>query len=250
MRAAVATLEDKRAYVLAENIKDKKVAQKLVTYILDRQESAVITPGAREQRIATFGNLQRGTPAGEVVRLVMQFKNFPLTIGTKVIGRAMYGKGKPDVPAMVYLMLMSGTFGYLAGAMKDMVKGKTPKDPLKLETIYASLAQGGGLGIMGDLLLSDASGFGRSATSILSGPTFGKVDEIFKIYSAGIRGGGSKRSAAMFAVNSIPFNNLFYARAALDQLILLQMQEELNPGYLRRRQQEDARTYGQKPLFK
>jgi len=250
MRAGVMKLEDGRAYVLSENIKDKKVAQKLVTYILDRQESAVITPGAREQRLATFGNLQRGTPAGEAVRLLMQFKNFPLTIGTKVFGRAVYGKGKLDVPAMAYLMLMSGTFGYLAGAMKDMVKGKTPKDPMKLETVYASLAQGGGLGIMGDLLLSDASGFGRSASSIMAGPTLGKVDEIFKIYAAGIRGGGSKRQAVMTAVNSIPFNNLFYTRAALDQLILLQMQEELNPGYLRRTQRNAEKTYGQKPLFK
>jgi len=250
MRAGVTKLEDGRAYVLGEMIKDKKVAQKLVTYILDRQESAVITPGAREQRLATFGNTKRGTASGEFFRLVMQFKNFPLTIGTKVIGRAVYGKGKLDVPAMAYLMLMSGTFGYLAGAMKDMVKGKTPKDPLKLETVYASMAQGGGLGIMGDLLLSDASGFGRSASSIMAGPTLGKVDEIFKIYSAGIRGGGSKRSAAMFAINSIPFNNLFYTRAALDQLILLQMQEELNPGYLRRTQRNAEKTYGQKPLFK
>lgn len=250
MRAGVTTLEDGRAYVLGEKIADKKVAQKLVTYILDRQESAVITPGAREARIATFGNLQRGTAAGETVRLIMQFKNFPLTIGTKVIGRAVYGKGKLDVPAMAYLMLMSGVFGYLSGAMKDIVRGKTPKDPLKLETIYASLAQGGGLGIMGDLLLSDASGFGRSASSIMAGPTLGKVDELFKIYSAGIRGGGSKRQAVMTGINSIPFNNLFYTRAALDQLILLQMQEELNPGYLRRTQRNAEKTYGQKPLFK
>jgi hypothetical protein len=250
MRASVTKLEDGRDYILSDAIKDKKVAQKLVTYILDRQESAVITPGAREQRLATFGNTQRGTPSGEFFRLVMQFKNFPITIGTKVVGRAVYGKGKLDVPAMTYLMLMSGTFGYLAGAMKDMVKGKTPKDPMKLETVYASMAQGGGLGIMGDLLLSDASGFGRSASSIMAGPTLGKVDDLFKIYAAGIRGGGSKRQAAMFAVNSIPFNNLFYTRAALDQIMLLQMQEELNPGYLRRSQRNAEKTYGQKPLFK
>lgn len=249
MRSSVTKLEDGREYVLGEMIKDKKVAQKLVAYILDRQESAVITPGAREQRISTFGNLQRGTAAGEAARLIMQFKNFPLTIGTKVIGRALYGKGKPDVSAMIYLMLMSGTFGYLAGAMKDIVRGKTPKDPLMKETVFASMAQGGGLGIMGDLLLSDASSFGRSATSIMAGPTLGTVDQLFKIYSAGVRGGGSRRAAAMLAVNSIPFNNLFYTRAALDQLILLQMQEELNPGYLRRVERDAQKTYGQKPLF-
>ena len=249
MRAGVTTLDDGRAYVLSENITDKKVAQKLVTYILDRQESAVITPGAREARIATFGNLQRGTPAGETVRLIMQFKNFPLTIGTKVVGRAVYGKGKLDVPAMTYLMLSTMAFGYLAGAMKDLVKGKTPKDPTKIETVYASLGQGGGLGIMGDLLFADA-GFGRSASSVLAGPTLGKFDDFFKIYAAAARGKGSKREIAMQAINSIPFNNLFYTRAALDQLILLQMQEELNPGYLRRMERNMKRTYGQELLYK
>jgi hypothetical protein len=249
MRSAVTKLEDGRDYVLSENIADKKVAQKLVTYILDRQDTAVITPGAREARIATFGNLQRGTPAGEAVRLIMQFKNFPLTIGTKVIGRAVYGKGKLDVPAMAYLALSSAAFGYAAGAMKDIVKGKTPKDPTKLETVYASLAQGGGLGIMGDLLFADA-GFGRSASSILAGPTLGKFDELFQIYSAAKTGTGSKRTLAMTAINSIPFNNLFYTRAALDQLLLLQMQEELNPGYLRRMDRNMQNTYGQERLYK
>lgn len=249
MRASVATLEDGRAYILAENIKNKKTAQKLVTYILDRQESGVISPGAREERIATFGNTQRGTVGGEVFRLVMQFKNFPITVGTKVVGRAVYGKGKLDVPAMAYLMLMTSTFGYLAGAMKDIVKGRTPKDPTKLETVYASIAQGGGLGIMGDLLFSDMAGFGRSASSVLAGPTFGRIDDLFKIYSAGARGGGSKKQLFNFALGSIPFNNLFYARAALDQILLLQIQEELNPGYLRRMERDMQKTYGQKLLF-
>jgi hypothetical protein len=150
---------------------------------------------------------------------------------------------------MAYLMLMSGVFGYTAGAMKDIVKGKTPKDPTKLETVYASLAQGGGLGIMGDLLFADA-GFGRSASSVLAGPTLGKFDDFFQIYSAAARGEGSARTIAMFGVNSIPFNNIFYTRAALDQLLLLQMQEELNPGYLRRMERNMQKTYGQEMLYK
>lgn len=249
MRAAVTKLEDGREYVLSEKITDKKVAQKLVTYILDRQESAVITPGAREQRLSTLGNLQRGTAAGEVIRIVMQFKNFPLTIGTKVIGRAMYGKGKPDIQAMVYLALGTMTFGYIAGAMKDLARGKTPKDPTKLETVYAALAQGGGLGILGDLLLQEP-GYGNSPLAVLAGPTLKTGADVIDIARAGLRGEGSKRKAAMFAVNSVPFNNLFYARTALDQLILMQMQEELNPGYLRRMNRKMKETYGQESLYK
>jgi hypothetical protein len=248
MRAGVMTLEDGRAYVLAENIKDKKVAEKLVMYILDQQQSAVITPGAREQRIATWGGLQRGTPAGEAVRLIMQFKNFPITIGTKVIGRAWYGKGKPDVGAMVYLALMTGTFGYLAGAMKDLTKGKTPKDIRKPQTIAQAFAQGGGFGLVGDLLFTEP-GFGKDPIVAMMGPTASTLGDIIDIPKAALWGKGSARMAAMFAVNSIPFNNLFYLRAALDQMFLLQMQEELNPGYLRRTENQMEKTYGQERLF-
>jgi len=249
MRASVVTMEDNRPYILADNIKNKKVAEKFVMYLLDQQESAVITPGVREQRISTFGNLQRGTAAGEFARTIMQFKNFPITIGTKVIGRAVYGKGKPDYQALAYLFLVSGTFGYLAGAMKDIIKGKTPKDPMKIETVYAAMAQGGGMGIMGDLLFQDYD-FGRSVTSTLAGPTFSRLDTVAKIYAQGARGEGTARGTAMFAINSIPFNNLFYTRAALDHMLLLQMQEELSPGYLRRMETNAKNTYGQELMFK
>lgn len=249
MRKAVISMDDGRDYLFSENIKNQKLREKVIGYFVDRANSGVITPGARERRIATFGT-QRGTPIGEATRLMMQFKSFPIAVVTKVWGRTLYGKGKLDVPAMAYLMMTTMAFGYLAGAMKDTIKGKTPKDPMKLETVYASLAQGGGLGIMGDILLNDASGFGRSATAALMGPTFGTFDDLAKIYSAGIRGEGGARQVVMTGINAIPFNNLFYTRAALDQMILLQMQEELNPGYLRRMEQNMRRTYGQELINK
>lgn len=249
MRKSAVTLDDGRDYILPDKIESEKLREKLIGYYFNRTESGVITPGARERRLTVMGT-QRGTPIGEVTRSIMQFKSFPITIATKVFGRALYGKGKMDVPAIAYLMLTSMTFGYLAGAMKDLVKGRTPKDPTKIETIYAALAQGGGLGIMGDILLNDSSGMGRSATQTLMGPSFGTFDDIAKIYSAGIRGGGSKRQAVMTGINAIPFNNIFYTRAALDHLLLLQMQEELNPGYLRRMEQNMKKTYGQELLYK
>jgi hypothetical protein len=249
LRKATVTMSDGRDYIFPEKVANEKLREKLAGYYINRTDAGIITPGARERRLSTFGT-QRGTPIGEATRLIMQFKSFPITTVTKVWGRALYGKGKLDVPAMAYLMLTTMTFGYLAGAMKDLIKGKSPKDPTKIETAYAALAQGGGLGILGDILLNDSSGVGRSATQTLAGPTFGTFDDLFKIYSAGIRGGGSKRQAVMTGINALPFNNLFYTRAALDQIILLQMQEELNPGYLRRMEQNMRKTYGQELIYK
>jgi len=248
MRQSVTMLDDGRAYILADKIADKKVAQKYVQYLVSRQDAAVLTPGAREQRILTQG-LKRGSAAGEAIRLIGQFKAFPTTMVTKVIGRSVWGKGKPDYASMVYLMMMSTAFGYLATTMKDLIKNKTPKDPAKLETWYAAMAQGGGVGIFGDLLFQDYS-FGRSFSSVVAGPTVGTADQMFKIYSEAARGEGAARQAVMTGVGLVPFNNLFYTRAALDHLILLQMQEDLSPGFMRRMESNMRSTYGQELLIK
>jgi len=43
--------------------------------------------------------------------------------------------------------------------------------------------------------------------------------------------------ALRFALGNTPFVNLFYVRLALDHLFLLQLQEAMSPGYLRRYEQ-------------
>lgn len=249
IREAATQLEDGRFYAVSENIKDQKVARKLSMFFSDRANTGVLTAGARERRLATLGT-QRGTVIGEVERLVAQFKTYPLMIFTKGWSNAVYGKGKPDVPAMVALMMSTMLYGYAATTAKDLIKNRTPKDPTKPETYFAALAQGGGLGILGDLLLTDYSVGGRDPLQVFAGPTFGAASDVIKIYSAAVRGEGTARQAVNTAISYVPFNNLFYARAALDHLILTQMQEDLNPGYLRRMEQNMNQTYGQRILFK
>lgn len=248
-RKAIQTLEDDgRAYLMPEFITDTRIKEKFTGYFLDRTNQGVITPQAREQRILSFGT-QKGTPIGEFTRLVMQFKSFPVAVVTKVWGRALYGKGKADIPAMVYLALMSTTFGYMAGMAKDTLKNRTPKDPRKLETIYASFAQGGGLGIMGDILLADA-GYGKSLTDIIAGPTASRVGDVFKVYSAAIRGDMSESQAARLGISLVPGNNLPYVAAGLNNIMQQYVYEELNPGYTRRMESNMKKAYNQEILFK
>lgn len=249
IRVATRTMDDGREYIFAEDIKDQTAKEKLIGYYIDRQSFGVLNPTAREARLTRM-NTQRGTPVGLVVDLAMQFKVFPLTVITKVWGRSLYGKEDMDIPAMAHLIVSSVVFGYIAMTAKDLLRNKTPKDPAKLETWYASLAQGGGLGILGDVLLNNGSGMGRSVSEIAAGPTFGMLDSIAKIYSAGMRGEGSARQAVSTGIGLVPFNNLFYARAALDHLLLMDMQERMSPGYMRRMENNMRNVYGQEFIFK
>jgi hypothetical protein len=53
-------------------------------------------------------------------------------------------------------MLMLSTFwGYIAMSAKDMLKGRSPRDPNKKSTLLESFSQGGGAGIYGDFLINE-----------------------------------------------------------------------------------------------
>ena len=39
--------------------------------------------------------------------------------------------------------------------IKDLLKGRSPRDPTKLKSVMAAFLQGGGLGIYGDVLFNE-----------------------------------------------------------------------------------------------
>ena len=78
-------------------------------------------------------------------------------------GRAEIGRG---IRGMSALIITSGFMGYMAMTMKDLLKGKEPRDPTKQnKTIMAAFLQGGGLGIYGDVLFKEQ----RDAGSVVAG---------------------------------------------------------------------------------
>ena len=115
--------------------------------LLDRSIYAVIEPDARVKGIMTQGTLA-GTGIGEAIRFVGQFKAFPMSVMNKVLGREMayIRKGKRlgglsteagraeigrGIRGMAALVITSGFMGYMAMTMKDLLKGKEPRDPTK-----------------------------------------------------------------------------------------------------------------------
>lgn len=249
IRGSASELSDGRLYVTTDNIADQKIAEKLQAFYLDRINHGVITGGAKERRLATLAT-QRGTIVGELTRMMMQFKQFPITAITKVWGRALHSKGKADVPAIAQLMLVMGGFGYMAGAAKDIVRGKEPKDPTKKETILAAMAQGGGWGIAGDFFFSDFNSYGRSFAETLTGPTVGTVGDVAKLISGAMRGDTEAADLAKLGLQNLPLQNLFWIKPAFDHLLLYQIQESLNEGYIKRMERRMKKDYGQEFFIK
>ncbi|MYD26662.1 MAG: hypothetical protein F4X08_12705, partial [Gemmatimonadetes bacterium] len=124
--------------------------QALRAYLVDRTETAVPTPTARERSILTQGT-QPGTPLGEALRFITQFKQFPTTVLTRPVGELAYGRG--DYGGLAALIVTGTVLGYVAMAAKEVAKGREPPDPTRWEVWPAAMLQGGALGIFGDFLL-------------------------------------------------------------------------------------------------
>jgi hypothetical protein len=238
--------QDENPSVTARKVRKYKddLETKFGTMFTDRANSAIPMPGAAEHAMMNMGT-QPGTALGEALRLFMQFKSFPISAIRKGIGREVYGygadtfkeavlKGKGDMIGLAQLIVSTTIFGYLAMAMKDLLKGRTPRDPTDPKTVAAAMAQGGGMGIYGDFIFGEFSRYGRSAVATLAGPTFGQIDDIAEIWTRLRRGEDFGANAMRLAINNTPFINLFYTRTALDYLILYQLQESVNPGFLHR----------------
>lgn len=225
-----------------EMLRDE-LESKLRSYVSDRTGYAQLETDARSRSVWTRGT-KRGTVPGEALRFVAQFKQYPTIFLQRTLGREIKGKAKGtgsdkfiDSPlygvASLFTALTVG--GYVAMTAKDLAKGRSPRDPRSLDTWMAAAVQGGGAGIYGDFLFGDMKNrFGGGAISTFAGPTAGTAEQVVDLFQRARDGDDTASTALTAALNNTPFANLFYTRIALDYMILYDVRESLNPGYMRR----------------
>ena len=126
--------------------------------LLDRSTFAVIEPDARGKAWLTGGRMA-GTGPGEAYRFFFQFKAFPFAIVQKTLSREIsflrqkgFANKARGITGLGSIFLTSALMGYLSMTIKDLIKGKSPRDPTKIKTFNSAIMQGGGLGIYGDVL--------------------------------------------------------------------------------------------------
>jgi hypothetical protein len=250
-QAAIYKAEDGTRYLLPENMKnltDAQAAQhlpknvpetetnlgrvrteletKLRTLITDQVDDAVITPGAREKIISTWGT-QAGTAGGTFARMFMHFKSFPITVATRVLQREFGGHEATALGRLranwriIEMIAFTTVGGYVSTAIKDT-------------------SRGGGLGIYGDLLMTEYDRGYNHPASVLAGPTLGTIGELVAMTSQAVRAPFDEDTSApagkqvsRLITSNTPYANLFYLKPAIDYLILHRINEYLDPGYLR-----------------
>lgn len=240
-----------------------EVVAKVLGLITDESEYAVINPDLATKLYASGGGMQRGSVRGELARSVMQFKSFPIAMISRHWRRMLDAPKVEGAPALANRTVYAGAMmasltalGAVAFQTKQIAQGKDPIDMTTPKFWMRAMAQGGGLGIVGDLLLTDPVDSGGDAAKkvmqSVAGPTAGSAMDIG--YKLGIENAyqlahGKETHAAAEAIrigrSHLPYVNLWYGKAALDHMGLHALQENLSPGYLGKMQKRAQKDWGQ-----
>lgn len=242
----------------------RDIEDKLRTYFVDQTSVLALEPDAKTRAIILQGT-RPGTWTGEFMRFAMQFKSFTGAYMQRILGRELYGRGyegdsligalrngNGEFQGIARIIAMSTLLGYASMSLKDIAKGKTPRDPTEdgqaLKVMLAAMVQGGGAGIYGDFLFGAANRMGSGTIESLAGPTLSSAGRIVDLYHKAMEGDKVAARAFGEVLNNTPFLNLFYLRPVLNYMALYQIQELLSPGYLRR-MERDVEKNGQEWLI-
>jgi hypothetical protein len=224
----------------AEQIKIREAALKVGAMMAEEADIAILQPGAKEKAIASGGTLE-GTISGELMRSAFFFKTFSVAMLTKALPRiAESGQGLGKVRVMTEFMLLNMVAGAMTIQLKEIVKGRNPRDMEEPEFWASAFMQAGGLGIFGDFFFADQNRFGGGLAESAAGPVAGFFADLQRLTVGNMQQAADGKDprfvaeAIQFGKNYTPLMNLWYTRLALDHAIFFHVQEAANPGYLRR----------------
>lgn len=225
-----------------------EIADKLRTYFRDRIDFAVLEGGAktRANAYSLFGIMEdhgRGTVVGEALRMAWQFKTFPLAHMERVMGRDILGREGEGfgshASAVAKLFIVSTLFGYASMSVKDVLKGRVPRNPIDFDdrnfakTWTSAALQGGGAGLFGDFLFGELTRHGNSKLSTFLGPTASQLENIWNSGKQAISGDGAAASIEQLR-KIVPGQNLWWFKAPFDYLVAYNLYEMISPGYFER----------------
>lgn len=236
----------------------RTIADRLLSYYSDAADHSVVTAGVREKALL-LGATRPGSAAGELMRFVSQFRAWPVAALTQIIGREIYmSASKAEAAANIFtLAAISAAFGYLRMSVNDVATGRPVRSPMDPATMLAGLAQGGGLGIMGDFLFGQVNRMGGGLLDVAAGPAIGDLNQFVQIYNkfrTDLTGKTAHQNGtfadiwpelARFATSKLPFANLVYLKGSLDYLLFYHLWNAASPGWWerssRRLEQEQGR---------
>jgi len=242
-------LPDGRAY---------EVATKYMN-VLNGETSFAVPSNTIRGRALMVGASRPGTLHGELMRSVGMYKAFAAAVLTQHGGRLLQSQFDQRMTARrlypLQFIVTTTVLGGLAIQLKELSKGKDPRDMNTKEFWGAAMLQGGGLGLFGDLLFSDVNRFGGGIGATIGGPVVGLVDDINKLTIGNLQqavlGEDTKFLSELgrFAQRYTPGTSIWYKRLALERELWNQIQLATDPdapAKFRRLETRTLNDYGQR----
>jgi hypothetical protein len=237
------------------------LATRVLEMVQTETEFAIPSSSLRGRALFT-GGLPPGTIIGEAVRSAAMYKNFAVTlffthIMRGVLRRGAFAKGR----YFSNLVISSTLMGALSLQLKEMVKGRDPRDMFEDPGAFwgAAMIQGGGLGIFGDFLFSDVNRFGGGLPHTLAGPVITFADDVRRLtignalQLAGEDDTNAGRELVNFLKRYTPGGSVWYARLGYERLMLDELQRWVDPhaeSNFRRRERARRRQHGQRYFWR
>ncbi len=252
---AIKSLVDGRHFYANNSLHQIREAMetRLSAFIASETNHGVLVPDAMNRNTLLRGSAP-GTMVGEGLRFIGQFKSFPIGFWQKIMMPIIYGspyQGAEAMGVLAFHIAQVTALGWVAMELKRMLKGEKPifmgqPTPGNLTKAFvAAFIQGGGAGLYGDFLLAERSRFGGGMLESLAGPVIGgALNDLDRIRGAVIAGEFRGADLLRFTVSNTPYANLWYTKAALDYAIVFNLQEMLNPGYLKRMEARKLKESG------
>lgn len=233
----------------------KELVSKTMRMINTEMDYAVLMPSFRERAMVT-GGYERGSVGGELFRGAGMYKTFPILMITRHLYRGAAQHGfKSKAAYLAHLTIGTTIFGAIALQMKDVVKGRDPRDMTTKEFWGAAFAQGGGAGIWGDFAFSDVNRFGHSMADTLAGPLWTTTGDAVKLTLGNVRQVAEAKDTN-FASESVNFlrrhtpgGSIWYLRALYERTMIDELQNLTDPkakSKQRRIMKRRKTDYGQK----
>lgn len=244
------------AYKLAAQKIRRDAALKLIGAVAEEVDMAVVSPKALEREMVG-GGLVRGTWKGELTRSVFLFKTTPLAVVMRHWSRGLAQDTNAGKAAYIGSLIASTTLlGAFTMQIKELIAGRDPKNmnpvagDFGVRNWVQAFLQGGSFGLYGDFLFSGTTRHETSPTAAFLGPVISGFEEMFNLTQGNLvqMAQGKKTNAGAelvrFAKSNIPMANLWYTKAALDHLVVHNLQELMSPGYLATMERKARRTSG------
>ncbi|TCA48555.1 hypothetical protein E0J16_25845 [Rhizobium pisi] len=214
-------------------VEDQRLADRLMSAIIDERHFAVVEPDARIRGGMTAG-LQRGTIIGEAVRSATQFKSFPMTYMMTHLMRALTQGSMGNRAYRTTQLLLTMT---LAGAAtmqaQSLIAGRDPNPMGDPKFWTEAFIRGGGGGMLGDFVNSSVTRGSDGITQYLTGPGPGEVISATGDVAQWLSGNKDLKgkTLAQHIKAWVPGSSLWYTKAATDRLIFDNIQAMIDPQY-------------------